>query len=334
MLPIDLEKAMFGVVATPVLHLADRTGVLDHLIGHGSASAAKIAGALGLDEETLDRMLLVLVSFGVVRRTVTGEYLVPAEAAPYVDRADPRYIGGFVTHLVEETARQMTRLPAYLERGKAVVDQDRPAPFATLFRDGDATRRFMSAMWDLSYGPSRELAVLADLDGLEHLVDVGGACGPFAVAALERAPRLRATVFDLPVAERYLAERRAEHGLEDRLTFTAGDFFADDLPEGDLLAFGYIFSDWTDEICAKLLEKAYRACRPGGRVLVMERLFDDSSDGPLATSVMNLTMHMETCGRHRTAGEYIALLTSAGFTRCEVRRSGGAKHLVLAHKGV
>jgi hypothetical protein len=149
---------------------------------------------------------------------------------------------------------------------------------------------------------------------------------------LQALPELTATVFDLPAVEPHLLRSREEHGVAERLTFTAGDFFTDALPVGDAIAFGYILSDWTDETCAQLLAKAYAACTPGGRVLVMERLFDDDRAGPPGTAFMNLSMHLETQGRHRTAGEYVALLNAAGFTDAEVHRSTRDKHLVVGRK--
>jgi hypothetical protein len=332
MLPSELERAVYGVVATPALHVADRHGVFTHLIRHGGATAPELAAALGVDADTLERVLLVLVAFGVLGKTPDEQYVVPEPMRPYLDRDDPRYLGGFVEHLATETVARMGRLDAYLREGKAAVDRDLPSPFETLYRDEAATRDFLRAMWDLSYAPSQEIAALAGLGDVTRLVDVGGATGPFATAALQHAPALRAVIFDLPQVEPYLRESAQRHGLVGRLAFKGGDFFADELPQGDCIAFGYVLSDWTDATCAMLLEKAYRACTPPGRVLIMERLFDDARTGPLPTSVMNLTMHVETEGRHRTAAEYCALLEAAGFTNCEVHRTGGEKHLVIGHR--
>ncbi|MBE1533911.1 methyltransferase [Actinomadura algeriensis] len=332
MLPSSLERAVYGVVVTPALHVADRHGVFAHLSGNGPADAEGLAKALGVEAETLERILLVLAAYGILHRAPDGGYGVPAEARPFLDPGDDRYIGGFVAHMVEETADRIGRLDSYLTRGKAAADRGLPAPFETIYRDAAATRDFMSAMWDLSFGASKEIAALADLSRTARLVDVGGASGPFATAALLRAPGLRATVFDLPGVGPHVAETAERYGLAGRLGFTAGDFFTEELPAGDCIAFGYILSDWDDDACAMLLAKAYRACTPPGRVLIMERLFDDSRTGPLATAVMNLTMHVETQGRHRTAAEYTALLEEAGFTGCEVHRTSGEKHLVVGHR--
>lgn len=333
MIPAVLENAIYGLVSTPALYLADKHGIFRHLIDNGPADSATVAGRLGVDLDTAQRLLLVLVAFGVLRIGRDGTFSVPADVGPYLDRRDERYVGGFVEHLTVHTRTRLPRLETFMTQGRAATDAARPGPFETFYRDEQTTRAFVEAMWNLSYAASHELARLADLRDDELLVDVGGASGPFAIAALLHRPGLRAVVFDLPPVEPYLREAGRAHGVADRLDFVPGDFFTDDLPEGDCIAFGYVLSDWTDEMCLGLLRKAYQACRPGGRVLIMERLFDDDRRGPLATAVMNLEMHVETQGRHRTAAEYTDLLADAGFGTAGVRRSSREKHLVTGHKG-
>jgi O-methyltransferase domain len=328
MLPIALERSVYGLITTPVLHLALEHGIFDRLLADGPLPAERI----GADADTVERLLLVLTAFEIVRRTADGSFHIPAEIAPFVNRESPSYIGGFVNHLVTGTPGRLERLGEYLTQGKAAADTGRPAPYEQFYRDQQSTQDFMDAMWDLSHGVSHELAALAGLDGHRRLVDVGGANGPFAVAALRQSPQLRAIVFDLPQVGPHLARTRAEQGLTDRLSFLAGDFFRDDLPAGDLIALGYVLSNWPDRECSQLLRKAHAACAPGGRVLIMERLFDDGRDGPIATAVMNLEMQVETRGRHRTPAEYFQLLTEAGFVDPQVRRSIRDKHLVIGHK--
>ena len=328
MIPSNLENAIYGLVSTPALHLADRHGMFRQLRSGGPATARALAEGSGVDPDTTERLLLVLVAFGVLERDTGGRYTIPEPVAPYLDADDPRYVGGFVEHLISNSPTRLPRLEQYLARGKASVDAELPAPFETFYKDEAAVAAFMDAMWNLSFDVSRELAELAAYDPNAHLVDVGGASGPFAVASLLHVPTLRATVFDLPEVEPYLRKNGQRFGVADRLSFVAGDFFADELPEGDRISFGYVLSDWTDETCLSLLRKAHRACRPGGQVMVMERLFDDDRGGPLATAVMNLEMHVETQGRHRTAAEYVDLLTEAGFTDCRVARSRREKHLI------
>lgn len=328
-LPEKIEFAIYGVVVTPALYLADRRGILATLLTDGPATGPEAAARTGLDPDTTERVLLVLASVDIVRRDADGRYTVTAQARPFVDPAAPDHVGGFVQHLIEGTPTRLATLDRYLTDG---MIEGEPSPYARFYADERSTGDFLRAMWDLSHGVSRELAALADLAGHHRLVDVGGASGPFAVAALAAAPDLTAVVFDLPDVAPHLARTREAYHLDDRLTFVAGDFFRDDLPPGDVLALGYVLSNWPDDACRELVGKAYRACAPGGKLLVMDRLFDDGRDGPLSAAVMNLTMRLETHGRHRTAGEFIDLLTSAGWTDCVVRRSSRDKHLVIGHK--
>jgi hypothetical protein len=332
MLPPKLEIAVYGLVATPVLHLADKHGVLDQLLSAGPLTGQAVAEGCDADAGTVERLLLVLTAFGVVERTDEGAFRLAEEIATFVDKTSPSYVGDFVHHLVTESADRLETLEEYLRRGKDAVDAGRPSPYERFYRDDRSTRDFMQAMWNLSYGVSQELVALADLDGHRQLVDIGGANGPFAVAALHHVPGLRAVVFDLPQVGPYLEETRREHGLADRLDFQSGDFFVDDLPEGDVIALGYVMSNWPDDECVTLLRKAHGACVAGGKVLVMERLFDDDRRGPVATAVMNLEMQVETRGRHRTTAEYHEMLTMAGFTEPEVRRSSRDKHVIIGHK--
>jgi SAM-dependent methyltransferase len=332
MIPATLENAIYGLVSTPALYLADKHGIFRDLIDNGPTDSATLADRLGVDQDTAQRLLLVLVAFGVLRIGADGRFSVPTDVSPYLDRRDERYVGGFVEHLIVHTPTRLPRLDTFMTQGKAAADAARPGPFETFYRDEQATRAFVEAMWNLSYAASHELARLAYLRDEDLLVDVGGASGPFAIAALLHRPGLRAVVFDLPPVEPYLREAGRANGVADRLDFAPGDFFQDELPEGDCIAFGYVLSDWTDQTCLELLRKAYRACRPGGRVLIMERLFDDDRRGPLATAVMNLEMHVETQGRHRTGAEYTDLLAEAGFDTATVRRSSREKHLVIGHK--
>ncbi|MQA73666.1 MAG: hydroxyneurosporene methyltransferase [Solirubrobacterales bacterium] len=332
MLPIALERSIYGLITTPVLHLALEHGIFDRLLADGPLPSSSVAERIGADADTVERLLLVLAAFEVVRRDADGSFHVPVEIAPFVARDSASYVGGFVNHMVMDAPGRLERLAEYLTRGKEAADAARPAPYDEFYRDEQSTQDFMDAMWDLSYGVSQELAALAGLDGHRRLVDVGGANGPFAVAALRQSPELRAVVFDLAQVGPHLERTRVEHGLADRLSFVAGDFFHDDLPAGDLIAMGYVMSNWPDRECLELLRKAHAACVPGGRLLIMERLFDDGRDGPIATAVMNLEMQVETRGRHRTPAEYVELLTSAGFVDPEVRRSTRDKHLVIGCK--
>lgn len=331
-IPQELEKAIYGFVTTAVINLADERGVFTFLIEHGPASTEQIAKAVDVDEDTLERMLLVLVSFGILHRKQSAEYQIPETCISFLDKRSERYLGGFIRHLATDSSEHMRGLGAYLARNGSEHAAGPAKSFEYAYRDEDSLAAFVDAMWDLSFADSQEIAAMADLKAVSRLVDVGGASGSFSVAALLAWPGLHSVVFDLPRVGPMARARARGYALESRLEFVAGDFFSGELPRGDCLAFGYILSDWPDDTCVELLRKAHRACTAPGRILIMERLFDDDRRGPVSTAVMNLVMHLEMQGRHRCAAEYVGLLRAADFTDCEVHRAAGDKHLIVGYK--
>lgn len=51
----------------------------------------------------------------------------------------------------------------------------------------------------------------------------------------------------------------------------SGDFFKDSLPEAELYILARILHDWTDEHCVELLQRIYKACKPGLSISECER---------------------------------------------------------------
>uniref|UniRef100_A0A674CL44 Acetylserotonin O-methyltransferase n=1 Tax=Salmo trutta TaxID=8032 RepID=A0A674CL44_SALTR len=70
----------------------------------------------------------------------------------------------------------------------------------------------------------------------------------------------------------------------------------------------------------------------GGGVLVVEALLCEDGSGPLTAQLYSLNMLVQTEGKERTAAEYTALLTAAGFQNIQVERTGKIYDAVLGRK--
>ncbi len=70
----------------------------------------------------------------------------------------------------------------------------------------------------------------------------------------------------------------------------------------------------------------------GGAVLLVEALLYEDSSGPLTVQLYSLNMLVQTEGRERTAAQYAALLSAAGFTNIKHRFTGKIYDAVLGHK--
>ncbi|XP_051662808.1 acetylserotonin O-methyltransferase isoform X3 [Manacus candei] len=111
-----------------------------------------------------------------------------------------------------------------------------------------------------------------------------------------------------------------------------GDFFNDSIPEAELYILSKILHDWDDDKCKQLLTKVYKACKPGGGVLLVESLLNEDKSGPLETQLYSMNMLVQTEGKERTAAEYSKLLEAAGFGVIQVKRTGKLYDAVLGRK--
>jgi tRNA G37 N-methylase Trm5 len=64
-------------------------------------------------------------------------------------------------------------------------------------------------------------------------------------------------------------------GVADRVTFTPGSFFTDDLPKADVVMMGHILHDWDLPTKKMLIQKAVAALPSGGALIVYESIIDD-----------------------------------------------------------
>lgn len=70
----------------------------------------------------------------------------------------------------------------------------------------------------------------------------------------------------------------------------------------------------------------------GGSVLLVEALLYEDGSGPLTAQLYSLNMLVQTEGRERSAAQYAALLTAAGFSNIQHRFTGKIYDALLAHK--
>ena len=95
-----------------------------------------------------------------------------------------------------------------------------------------------------------------------------------------------------PIFEDYVAGA----GVADRVTFTPGSFFTDDLPQADVVLMGHILHDWDLPTKKMLIAKAFTALPAGGALIVYESIIDDDRSKNAFGLMMSLNMLIETPG--------------------------------------
>ena len=174
-----------------------------------------------------------------------GRYSNTAETELFLDPAKPSYVGGMLEMANARLYAFWGSLTEALRTGKPQSEAKTGDDFfAAVYADPERLAQFAGAMSGLSASAGRAIAAKFPWRDYGSVIDVGCAEGAVPVAIALAHEHLTGGGFDLPPIEPLFDAYVARSGLVDRLSFTAGDFFADPLPRADVLVMGHILHDW------------------------------------------------------------------------------------------
>jgi hypothetical protein len=307
-------------------------------LGSDSMTGAQIAEALDLHARAIPDFPDALVAIGLLDRDGEGAdaaYRNTQEAAVFLDKSSPVYIGGILEMANARLYRFWGDLTTALQTGKPQneIMHTGKAMFEELYSDPDRLEQFMEAMAGISMGPFQALADKFDFSRYETLCDVGGATGQLSLIVANRHPHLRCTSFDLPVVEPIARRKIEAAGLNGRVTAAAGDFFAEPLPKADVVTMGLILHDWNLERKMQLIKAAYDALPEGGAFIVIENLIDDARRENVFGLMMSLNMLIEFGDAFDfTGADFAGWCKEVGFKEVEIVPLAGPTSAGIASK--
>jgi len=308
-------------------------GIFDRL-ERSPAGARLLAQEYGSDADALERLLDACVALGLLERAGDNYRNLPVSSR-YLRRDSPDTLTGYVLYSDRVLYPMWGCLQDAVREGSSRWEQvfgSKAGIFDKLFSSEDHKRTFLAGMHGMGKLSSPSIIAAFSLSGFRYLCDLGGGTGHLAIAACQRYPGLRATVFDLPGVVPETRRYIESAGLADRIGVQPGDFFTDPLPEADLFALGRILHDWSEPKILLLLRKIYERLPAGGGLLVCERILNPLKDGPVGSNLQSLNMLIVTEGKERTVAEYEALLGAAGFVNFRVCTTGRPLDAMLATK--
>ena len=144
----------------------------------------------------------------------------------------------------------------------------------------ERVKRFKDAMEYFQSAPSFEVARVLDSFDWSALknatvVDVGGSHGVVSIELARKFPLLRFIVQD---RNEVVAESAAAvpEDVAGRVTFMGHDFFTEQpVKDADVYFFRWIFHNWSDKYCVKILRALIPALKLGARLLIQDLLLPE-----------------------------------------------------------
>ncbi|MGB7180479.1 MAG: methyltransferase [Burkholderiaceae bacterium] len=278
----EVSEVAFGFMASKALFTALHFNLFSHL-ADGPLNAAAAAKKMGIHPDRAVTLLTALTTLGLVSRT-NDEYANSPAAESFLV-AGAKY--DFGDYLSQQVDRQMYGLLDQVHLAMAdTLPKDAISSYAEWMSDPAEAKLYSDSQHAGSLGPARTLARSLDMSDASQMLDVGGGTGAYAITMCEANPELQATVIDFPnvadLGEQYVADA----GLEDRVTYLAGDLLDTQWPNGqDVVLMSYIFSSVPGERIAGLVEQAADVLKPGGRLIVHDFMVDADRSGPKLASL-------------------------------------------------
>src|SRR5437773_3027709 len=335
--PSPILQTAFGFWNSKVLLSAVELGVFT-VLRDRKLTGAELAGEIGMHPRGISDIFDALVAMKFLERDGNGasaRYSNTPLTALYLDRNDPRYIGGILEMLNGRLFKFWNDLPEALRTGKPQNETKHgdKGMFEELYADPARLEQFLGGMTGLSRLNFEAFAEKFDFSRFKTLCDVGGATGLLSVEVAKRHPHMRCVSFDLAAVEPIAVRIIAATGLSDRVTTASGDFFTDPLPKADVITMGMILHDWNLERKKQLIRAAYEALPAGGAFVAIEALIDDARRENLFGLLMSLNMLIEFGDAFDYSGaDFQTWCREAGFQRFEVIHLFGPSSAAIAFK--
>jgi len=335
---IDVDSVAYGFMASQAVFAGLEVGVYEALAGAGEAGLdlAALKSACSIQAPRMQTLLTSLTAIKSLKRDgATGKYTLSANSSRYLVQSSRHYYGDYLRYQMgRQFYHRMGALPDVMTTGEA-------PSYASWFSDPATAATYTQAQHNGSVATAKYLVKkkLA-LGDVSSMLDVGGGSGAFSYVFVEATPGLKSTVLELPevckTGEGIKASQSAD--VQARVNFTELDATSPDWPVKDadyeVVLMSYISGSVPESIIGALYANAFKALKPGGRLLVHDFMVNDSLDGPALGSLWALQhVTVNADGLGLCPAEISSRMVAAGFSDVEsMEMIHGMTKLIVAHK--
>jgi cyclopropane fatty-acyl-phospholipid synthase-like methyltransferase len=325
--PVTIYRLAFNIYPSMAMLAAMQLDVFTPL-KDGPMSTVDLARAIAVDARKLRPLLYALVTAELL--TVEGErFANTPEAQIYLVRGAPAYVGS-AHELYADLWHAALQAGRSIRIGMPQMKHD----FTTM--SDEELGAFFRGLHAGALAVGRQLAARFGFDRVGTLLDVGGGSGGLAIAACQSCPNLSAAIAELPRIVPFAEEFVDNAGLAARIKVQASNV-VERVPEGrfDVATLRNLIQVLGPEQARRALANVGRAVAPGGLLLIIGHVIDDSGSAPAEAVGMNLAfLSIYDEGQAHAERDHRAWLADAGFADIEVhyRAAQGGASIVSARK--
>lgn len=303
----DLSSIAFGFMASKALFAGLHVDIFS-MLADGPKSAEELAKAADIPINRVAILTTALASVGLLTIADDRKIRNSPAAQSFLSKESKYDFGDYLRYQIDQQMYPfLLQLNAVM---KGDLSEDAIASYKHWMADEEQASVYSESQHAGSLGPGRTLARKVDLGNAATLLDVGGGTGAMTISLCTEYENLNATIIDFPnVAEigwRFISEA----DLVDRVRYIPGNAIEVQWPGNqDAILMSYLMSGVPGEDVEGLLQKAFEALSPGGKLIVHDFMVEEDRRGPALAALWQL-QHMAFTPEARSLS--VGWLTEAG----------------------
>jgi D-arabinose 1-dehydrogenase-like Zn-dependent alcohol dehydrogenase len=298
-------------------------------IAAGAGSSSALAGRCHASEHGVETLCDSLTVMGLLEKS-NGAYRLGSDAAVFLDKSSPAYMGGMAGFLMApEMMQNWSDVAAIVRRGG-------PQGLANIAPEAPIWVEFAKGMANFAGFTAKMMAELIVKDGEPaKVLDIAAGHGMFGIEIAKAAPGAHIVAQDWPRVLDVARENAVAAGVSERWSALPGSAFDVDYGNGyDVVLLTNFLHHFDRATCESVLVKSFEALAPGGRVATLEFIPNDDGVSPPFAALFGMVMLVSTPrGKAYRFSELDAMHRAAGFADCVmVELPPTPQRLVFARK--
>lgn len=285
-------------------------------IADGATTPATLASRCKASERGVRILCDYLTIIGFLTKN-DGAYGLAPEAAAFLNKHSPAYMGSVATFLVHESHLAYYRDVAAIVRKGGTINGA-----GNLLPDNPIWVEFARSMAPLAKMSAQSLAKLIAKPGQAiKVLDIAAGHGLFGISIALENPQAQIVALDWSNVLEVALENARKTGVADRYRTIAGSAFEADLGSGyDLVLLPNFLHHFDPPTNVALLRKIRAAIKPRGLVATLEFVPDDDRISPPVAAGFSMMMLGSTeSGDAYTFREFDQMFREAGFAESRMQ---------------
>ena len=312
----QISNIAFGFMASKALFIALHCNIFSTL-SKKPQNAKTLAEEVGVPENRVTTICTALTSIGLlIRKDDLFSNSQGAEA--FLVKGASNDFGDYLRLQID---RQMYGFMQQLEGVfTGTMGPDDIDSYAKWMENEKEAHLYSESQHVGSLGPGRALSTMIDFSNVDHLLDVAGGTGGFAIRLCETNPNLRITILDFPNVVSLGRQKILEAGLSDRVNFIEGNALDYNWPtDVGAVLMSYLYNGVPGDEIPKLVAQSYKVMKPGGLYVVHDFMVEEDLSGPHLAALWQLQhLSFTPTAKSITSGWVSSLMADAGFSKINI----------------